>query len=301
MYPYSQSIEPTATKEGEFTDGNPQTARARTILRSYWPNMIQRELLAIVQAAGITPEQETYNQVLAGIQKLDADVLQAAYANDDQLDQAVRQHLAEEDTRVLNTATDYSDGLDAQLRTYLNQQIADAIAQAMQHTDTSFVGQITHGPIATIPPGWLALEGGSYNRSAYPKLWDYINKYGHKVADSQRANYPGSFTTGNGSTTFRLPNMKGLFARGQGGNSAGLGQLQGDAIRNVVGGWLGFHRGYAETSGAVAEGVRWSAAVKSGKGDDWGARYQLDASRVVPTADENRPVNVAWRFIIRAV
>lgn len=286
MYPYHQSIEPTATQQGEFTDGDPQINLARTILRSYWPNMIQRELLAILQAAGITPAKETYNQVLAGIQKLDANVLQAAYTNDDQLDQAVRQHLAEEATRILNTATNHANQLDTQLRDYLNQQIAAALQQANQHTDASFVGQITQGPIATIPPGWLALEGGTYNRSAYPKLWDYINKYGHKVADNQRTAYPGSYTTGNGSTTFRLPNMKGLFARGQGGNSAGLGQLQGDAFQQHS------HqvRGYG--SGAAHAGPHgW--VVLDGSGNSGNANGR--------TANENRPINVAWRYIIRAV
>ena len=89
--------------------------------------------------------------------------------------------------------------------------------------------------------------------------------------------------------------------RRKGGSSAGLGEQQGDAIRNITGQF-----------GEVAEG--WNPTPASGatyyngrQGNVFGEngspnmfRVRFDASRVVPTAEENRPVNMAVRYLVRA-
>ena len=292
MHPYSQTIEPTATQAGEFTDGDPQLNRARTILRSYWPNMIQRELLAILQAAGIPPAQEDYQQVKQAIQALinagDASVLQSAnnYANQGD-----------------NQVKAYANTLDSAQRTYIDQAIAAALNQANAHTDKSFIGQITAGPYASIPAGWLALEGGSFWYESYYALYQYIaNYYGFGGG-------AGGFTYSNG--TIYLPDMRGLFVRGYGGNSAGMGVIQGDAIRNITGNFTVGAR-YASDSGSVAaygSGAFTTEAQGTGgvtgkidndKGLTTGQRVSFSAATTVPTSHENRPVNVAWRYIIRA-
>ena len=93
------------------------------------------------------------------------------------------------------------------------------------------------------------------------------------------------------------PDYRGMFLRGLGGNSADLGILQGDAIRNIIG----------EVYGSVEEGSPAYGAFKiieiSTSGADagknsWG--FSFDASRVVPTAEENRPINKAVRYFIKA-
>ena len=98
-----------------------------------------------------------------------------------------------------------------------------------------------------------------------------------------------------------------MFLRGVGGNAAALGVQQGDAIRNITGYIDQNKSGYYEVSGslaAIAGGVfrrergtqTGNNAAHSGVTD----RYSFDASRVVPTAYENRPVNKAVRYLIRA-
>lgn len=93
-----------------------------------------------------------------------------------------------------------------------------------------------------------------------------------------------------------MPDFRGLFLRGVGGNSTALGVQQGDAIRNISG-----HVGSVlrtGTSGAFVESV--------GPGSVAGAAHfntnhvYFDISRVVPTANENRPANMAVRYFIRA-
>lgn len=252
MYPYTQAIEPTATPGGEFTDGNPVAGLSPTVLRSAWPNMMQREQLAILAAAGIAPNQAAFNQVITAIQFLIA-----------------------------------------------------------QYADASLIGRITQGPYSTIPANCLALEGALYNRADYPALWAYIEANYLIVADALAAFSPGAFTSGDGATTFRLPNLTGLFVRGAGGNASPLGALQGDAIRNITGTFAG----YTDTSYPPGEPTfaqdNCSGPFSSDKATNQGPgaidnvgegqnTTTFDVSTVVPTAAENRPRNVAWRWIIRA-
>ena len=95
-----------------------------------------------------------------------------------------------------------------------------------------------------------------------------------------------------------MPDLRGLFLRGDGGNSAGLGEQQGDAIRNVYG-TFGQH-GSASASGAFYRSTGCREDIRSSFNEWTGNGVALDLSRVVPTADENRPVNMAVRYLVRA-
>ena len=94
------------------------------------------------------------------------------------------------------------------------------------------------------------------------------------------------------------PDYRGIFLRGLGGNSADLGILQGDAIRNITGSTGIFtSQGWPTSSGAL-----FTKAL--GDGDDGGHSNEghiiyFDASRVVPVAVENRPINKAVRYFIK--
>jgi len=71
------------------------------------------------------------------------------------------------------------------------------------------VGTILPWPANTAPPHALLLQGQLVNRADYLDLWQFAQNSGNLVPDSVWSNCKGSFSTGNGSTTFRLPDYRG--------------------------------------------------------------------------------------------
>ena len=100
--------------------------------------------------------------------------------------------------------------------------------------------------------------------------------------------YPELFAVVGG----QVPDLRGLFLRGHGGNSAALGIQQGDAIRNITGSFTGTYTGISGVFYRITGGD-----IKAGSE---GELIGLDVSRQVPTANENRPANQAVRYLIRA-
>ncbi|EIT7422909.1 tail fiber protein [Escherichia coli] len=146
------------------------------------------------------------------------------------------------------------------------------------------VGVPVPWPSATPPTGWLKCNGAPFSAEEYPEL--------AKV-------YP----------TNELPDLRGEFIRGwDDGRGIDAGReilsAQGDAIRNIVGHISCVRRGVRDSDrndGAFRYDSNWSTNIRGdGAQDDWGSVVSFDASRVVPTAPENRPRSIAFNFIVRA-
>ena len=161
---------------------------------------------------------------------------------------------------------------------------------------------------STAPEGWALCDGSTVSRSTYAALFAAIGE---------------AWGNGDGSTTFHLPDMRGRFLRGStqgmnpldaaerdpdyesrtvsnaGGNTGdGVGSVQGDAIRNITG---TYNQNFAHTltvAGAFAKSAGGSF-LSAGTNPGASLNSTFDASRVVPTAGDNRPKNANVNYIIK--
>lgn len=163
--------------------------------------------------------------------------------------------------------------------------------------DEFMAGQIIFCASTAIPAGYLECNGATISRTSYATLFAAIGS---------------TYGAGDGATTFQIPDLRGEFVRGadrgRGVDSGrAVGSAQGDAIRNITGSFHvnenGVNRAVGVVAGAVgafrpggADGavLQPSGTQISGKGI-----VDMDVSRVVPTAGENRPRSVALVPVIK--
>jgi microcystin-dependent protein len=76
-------------------------------------------------------------------------------------------------------------------------------------------GEVVLGPWTSAPLGLVTLNGALLSRTTYANLWSFAQTYGKLVSDATwSAGAFGAFSTGDGSTTFRIPAINGYFIRG---------------------------------------------------------------------------------------
>ncbi len=159
------------------------------------------------------------------------------------------------------------------------------------------VGVPVPWPSATPPTGWLKCNGAAFSAEEYPEL---------------AKAYP----------TNKLPDLRGEFIRGwDDGRGVDAGRTilsaQGDAIRNIYGEFktvntenysiwesVGSFKGAVvpltpSTNNSYFSLVR-SMVTERTDGAVYPKVIGLDASKIVPTANENRPRNIAFNYIVRA-
>ena len=197
------------------------------------------------------------------------------------------------DPSVVLATRKYVDDAVIEVKAYVDRKLAAHLAAADPHAQYLKTADIDKympvgfplpWPQETAPDGWLKCNGAPFDKAKYPKL---------AVA------YP----SGN------LPDLRGEFIRGWDdgrGIDTGRGMLtsQGDAIRNITAVLcdLSANSGVEGTTGAAFISWRWGSKTNVTTGSTSWGQYNLtiDASRQVPTANENRPKNIAFNYIVRA-
>ena len=142
------------------------------------------------------------------------------------------------------------------------------------------------------PVGYLECAGQILSQNTYPDLFAVL---GHI--------YDG--TAQLDSYQFKLPDYRGEFLRGwDHGRSVDqnrdMGSKQGDAIRNITGttAWYNSLLGFSFEGAFYDAGT--ATTADSNNGSTPAKKIGLDASKVVPTANENRPRNIAVMYCIKA-
>ena len=142
------------------------------------------------------------------------------------------------------------------------------------------------------PTGWLKANGAVLSRTVYAALFAAIGtRYG----------------AGDGHSTFNLPDLRGEFPRfwddGRGVDAGrGLGTWQNDAIRNITAQMYLYGQDGSSSQGAFGfrkQGERGLVWSRNDNNAGVVMDFWLDASKVVPTAQENRPRNIALLACIK--
>ena len=134
------------------------------------------------------------------------------------------------------------------------------------------------------PDGFLRCDGSALDKTTYAALFAVIG-----------------YTYGRSGDKFLLPNFSdGKFMRGIGGKAAALGTVQQDAIRNIT---AKMTHNIGETSSQLSGAFKQTSyanrtAANSTPYLGVGA-LEFDASLVVPTANENRPLNMSVVVLIK--
>ena len=79
-------------------------------------------------------------------------------------------------------------------------------------------GSIFWFPAISAPTGFVKANGSLLSRASYPTLWAYAQTF-LTTEVNWAAGFVGYFTAGNGSTTFRIPNLDGRALFGAGGSA----------------------------------------------------------------------------------
>ncbi|EFL2997299.1 phage tail protein [Escherichia coli] len=199
---------------------------------------------------------------------------------------------------TINNALSGKQPLDETLTHLSGKDVAGLLAYlGLGECSALPVGVPVPWPSATPPTGWLKCNGAAFSAEEYPEL---------------AKAYP----------TNKLPDLRGEFIRGwDDGRGMDTGRAilsaQGDAIRNIYGEFktvntenysiwesAGSFKGAVvplnpSTNNSYFSLIR-SMVTERTDGAVYPKVIGLDASRIVPTANENRPRNIAFNYIVRA-
>ncbi|EGM1312933.1 MULTISPECIES: phage tail protein [Enterobacteriaceae] len=265
---YAQKHNPTFTGEPKA----PTPAAGNNTTRIATTEFVQAAITALINGAPAT--LDTLKEIAAAIN------------NDPKFSTTINNALAGKQP-LDNTLTHLSGKDVAGLLAYLGLGEGSALP----------VGVPVPWPSTTPPTGWLKCNGAAFSAEEYPEL---------------AKAYP----------TNKLPDLRGEFIRGwDDGRGMDTGRAilsaQGDAIRNIYGEFktvntenysiwesVGSFKGAVvplnpSTNNSYFSLIR-SMVTERTDGAVYPKVIGLDASRIVPTANENRPRNIAFNYIVRA-
>lgn len=105
-------------------------------------------------------------------------------------------------------------------------------------TGGSFIGVIQPFLVTKVPDGWLECNGALVSRTTYPEFWSWIQENAPIVSETDwqtaasTQTSVGYYSSGDGSTTFRLPRIVDFV---QGGVLADSGKFIGAGLPNITG------------------------------------------------------------------
>lgn len=159
------------------------------------------------------------------------------------------------------------------------------------------------GVVLTTPDGMLLqiTRTGVYIQTEVLVEWKDVNNAIKQITFTEIDKVNKEIIRLDNLNLFRIPDRRGLFPRtldnGKGTDSdknRTLGSVQGDAIRNITGRLQGLlaHMGTRSFTGVFNFAGNVASSKIFNSGGEPNSIVNFDASRQVPTAPENRPINI---------
>jgi hypothetical protein len=250
-----------------YIDGNPSTGVEGSIVPAAAIEPTQREILAVIEAAGLTPDGEDWTQLLQAIAHLiEAGQSQVNYCHIDAL-----------------PTEDIGPVLVIEAQEWWTWQETDYFTGYRSLLCGAPIKGHTLAPL----PHEIDAAGGAYNKLVYPGLWGYAQENSLVVAS-------GNWTAGThffadlGGNNFRVPDKRNMFDRYAGtdadtANATPLGAYKADTLQShdhVL------NTRYALGSITGSSGVQYSRGQASGT---------LDGTKSAATgAAETAPKHTAY-------
>lgn len=182
-------------------------------------------------------------------------------------------------------------------------QLAAAV-QALASAAAMPVGTVFMVPANVAPTGSVKLNGALLSRTTYAELWAYAQASGNIEANDTNWSTNrttngtnGKFSPGDGSTTFRIPDVRGDILRAWSDGSTvdsgrAIGSYQADAFQGHK------HSGPTQTSNDGPSGIDGSSGIENGT---YATQNIIsDGVNGTPrTAAETRPRNTAFLACIK--
>ena len=152
----------------------------------------------------------------------------------------------------------------------------------------------------TAPEGWLLCDGSAVSMTTYSDLFDVIGR---------------TYGEGDGSTTFELPDLQGIFIRGAGLNvsmkkadnnafdGGNLGDKKNDKMQQITGSFGRPLVAGSSVSGAFSKSSNYGGDVDYG-GNGYQYDYYFDSDKSTAqggarTGDETAPASLSMNYIIK--
>jgi hypothetical protein len=251
----------TATSDGLFTEGDPLVPTPATVVSADWLNSVQEELATIVTNAGLELQKADNTQVLTAILQIIA-----------------RQSSELERLRLLK------------------------------------IGCPMYWRSTTLPEGFAWVNGDLVLFEDRPEFEEVYLAGGFEgmlleanATSEQIAANLGKFRKHPNGLGLYLPSCGEQFFRAWTGGSRAAGSWQGDAIRELSGRIDLSRIGSAYTSEAspstgvlqIEKDALPGLLTSNGASEFWmWGKASFSASRVAPTAEENRPLNIALPVVL---
>ena len=161
----------------------------------------------------------------------------------------------------------------------------------------NFTGMIAPFAMTSAPTGWLTCDGTAVSRTTYSDLFTAIGT---------------TWGSGDGSSTFNLPDLRGAFLRGTGSHGTSnmangndfagpaVGSFENDSFQghahNIRGDEIGSGSNMIDSLGGDASGVQ--SVLESQPGGDNGY-FEVDSNGTPRHGDETRPFNAGINYCIK--